>query len=224
MSGGRRTSSTDDRAGRQGEPADACAHRRDLLCIGGRHLVDDVHHLAHDAVHGLAALREDVGDSVVRARWVVVGSSVASSPPRTRRAALRATVARSFIVDAGTKSRMRSSIVSVTSASRRNVAVSRSDSLNTSGCAADVFSLEHGQIERRRLQVVVGVATGKQLGEKLGLQRLGAVEDVAVIAVVGLEQLPADLHCKNTRSVTKQVTCQLRVISTYELDFAAETS
>eukprot|EP00965_Chrysotila_dentata_P171655 5665065-Pleurochrysis_carterae.AAC.1 len=49
----------DERAGRRGELADACAHRLDLLRFGGRHLVCDVHHLANDAVHGLAALLED---------------------------------------------------------------------------------------------------------------------------------------------------------------------
>eukprot|EP00965_Chrysotila_dentata_P108306 3577387-Pleurochrysis_carterae.AAC.1 len=60
--------------------------------------------------------------------WCVhVGPSAASSSPRTGRAALRAAVARSFIVDAGTKSRMRGSMISVMPTSRRSSAVSRSD-------------------------------------------------------------------------------------------------
>eukprot|EP00965_Chrysotila_dentata_P035962 1196792-Pleurochrysis_carterae.AAC.1 len=54
----------DERAGRRGEAADACAHRLDLLRVVGRHLVGDVHHFANDAVHGLAALLKDVGDRV----------------------------------------------------------------------------------------------------------------------------------------------------------------
>eukprot|EP00965_Chrysotila_dentata_P009484 309236-Pleurochrysis_carterae.AAC.1 len=73
---------------------------------------------------------------------------------------------------------MRGSMVSVMPTSRRRAAVSRSDSLNASACVAD--------IERRRLQVAVGVMTGEQLGEVLGLQRLGAIGDVAV-AIGGLE-------------------------------------
>eukprot|EP00965_Chrysotila_dentata_P114846 3795938-Pleurochrysis_carterae.AAC.1 len=66
-----------------------------------------------------------------------VGSSVASSSPRTRRAALRAAAARSFIVEAGTKLRTRGSMASMMPTSRKSAAVSRSDSLNASACAAD---------------------------------------------------------------------------------------
>eukprot|EP00965_Chrysotila_dentata_P083949 2770787-Pleurochrysis_carterae.AAC.1 len=52
-----------------------------------------------------------------------VGSPAASSSPRTRRAAaLRAAAARSFIVDAGMKSRMRGSMISVMPTSRRSAA------------------------------------------------------------------------------------------------------
>eukprot|EP00965_Chrysotila_dentata_P074325 2454804-Pleurochrysis_carterae.AAC.1 len=54
-----------ERTERRGEPANACAHRLDLLLrVGGSYLVGDVHHLANDAVHGLAALLKDVGDRV----------------------------------------------------------------------------------------------------------------------------------------------------------------
>eukprot|EP00965_Chrysotila_dentata_P180485 5957780-Pleurochrysis_carterae.AAC.2 len=41
--------------------------------------------------------------------------------------------------------------------------------------------------------IAIGVAAGEQLGEVLGLQQLGAVGDIA-LAVVGLEQLSADLE------------------------------
>eukprot|EP00965_Chrysotila_dentata_P175743 5801664-Pleurochrysis_carterae.AAC.1 len=67
-----------------------------------------------------------------------VGSSLASSSSRTRRAALRAAVARSFIVEAGTKLRMRSFMASVMPTSRRSAAVSRSGSLNA--CAPPLKS------------------------------------------------------------------------------------
>eukprot|EP00965_Chrysotila_dentata_P058068 1925282-Pleurochrysis_carterae.AAC.1 len=66
-----------------------------------------------------------------------VGSSFASSSPRTRQAALRAAAARSFIVEAGTKWRMRGSMASVMPTSQRSAAVSRSDSLNASACASE---------------------------------------------------------------------------------------
>eukprot|EP00965_Chrysotila_dentata_P173265 5718947-Pleurochrysis_carterae.AAC.1 len=68
-----------------------------------------------------------------------VGSSAVSSSPCTRRAALRAAAARLFIVDAGKKLRMRGSMASVMPTSRRSLAVSRSDSLNASACAAGVL-------------------------------------------------------------------------------------
>eukprot|EP00965_Chrysotila_dentata_P087756 2897694-Pleurochrysis_carterae.AAC.1 len=51
-----------------------------------------------------------------------VGSPLASSSPRTRRAALRATAAQLFIVEAGTKFRMRGSMASVMLTSRRSAA------------------------------------------------------------------------------------------------------
>eukprot|EP00965_Chrysotila_dentata_P171448 5658089-Pleurochrysis_carterae.AAC.1 len=47
---------------------------------------------------------------LVIAWYTHVGSSLASSSPRTRRAALRAATARSLIVEAGTKLRMRGSM------------------------------------------------------------------------------------------------------------------
>eukprot|EP00965_Chrysotila_dentata_P194179 6176206-Pleurochrysis_carterae.AAC.1 len=68
-----------------------------------------------------------------------VRSSAASSSPRTRQAALRAAAARSFIVEARTKLRMRGSMASVMPTSQKSAAVSRSDSLNASTCAADVL-------------------------------------------------------------------------------------
>eukprot|EP00965_Chrysotila_dentata_P016568 549049-Pleurochrysis_carterae.AAC.1 len=72
--------------------------------------------------------------------WCVhVGSSLASSSPRTRRAALRAAAARSFLVEAGTKLRMRGSMASVMPRPQRNAAVSRSDSLNASAFASEVL-------------------------------------------------------------------------------------
>eukprot|EP00965_Chrysotila_dentata_P258325 6213185-Pleurochrysis_carterae.AAC.1 len=61
-----------------------------------------------------------------------VWSSLASSSPRARRVVLRAAAARSFIADAGTKSKMRGSMFSVMPTSRRSAAVSRSDSVNAS--------------------------------------------------------------------------------------------
>eukprot|EP00965_Chrysotila_dentata_P171008 5643472-Pleurochrysis_carterae.AAC.1 len=67
-------------------------------------------------------------------------------------------------------------MASVMPTSRRSAAVSRSDSLNASACAADVL-LWNMVFERRRRQVAVSVAAGEQLGEVLGLQRLGAVGD-----------------------------------------------
>eukprot|EP00965_Chrysotila_dentata_P143712 4748421-Pleurochrysis_carterae.AAC.1 len=66
-----------------------------------------------------------------------VGSSFAPSSPRTRRAALRAAAARSFMVEAGTKLRMRGSMALVMPTLRRSAAVSRSDSLNASACASE---------------------------------------------------------------------------------------
>eukprot|EP00965_Chrysotila_dentata_P097257 3214713-Pleurochrysis_carterae.AAC.1 len=68
-----------------------------------------------------------------------VGSSLVASSPRTRRAALRAAAARSFIVEAGAKLRMRGSMAWAKPTSRRSDAVSRSDSLNASACASDVL-------------------------------------------------------------------------------------
>eukprot|EP00965_Chrysotila_dentata_P021352 706772-Pleurochrysis_carterae.AAC.2 len=68
-----------------------------------------------------------------------VGSSFASLSPRTRRAALRAAAVRSFIVEAGTMLKMRSSMTSVMITSRRSAAASRHVSLNASACAADVL-------------------------------------------------------------------------------------
>eukprot|EP00965_Chrysotila_dentata_P058395 1936848-Pleurochrysis_carterae.AAC.1 len=58
--------------------ADARAHRLDLLRVGGRHLPRDVHHLAHDGVHSLAGLLEDVRVGVVRARWIGGGLVVSA--------------------------------------------------------------------------------------------------------------------------------------------------
>eukprot|EP00965_Chrysotila_dentata_P087973 2904322-Pleurochrysis_carterae.AAC.2 len=74
----------DERARRRGEPADECSHCLYLLCASRHHLVDDVHHLAHDGIHGLAALLEDVSDRVVRSRWVVVGLVVSDVYPSPR--------------------------------------------------------------------------------------------------------------------------------------------
>eukprot|EP00965_Chrysotila_dentata_P125748 4156699-Pleurochrysis_carterae.AAC.1 len=54
----------DEHARRRGEPANARPHHLDLLRVGGCRLVGDAHYLAHDAIHGLAALLEDVGDRV----------------------------------------------------------------------------------------------------------------------------------------------------------------
>eukprot|EP00965_Chrysotila_dentata_P027885 927001-Pleurochrysis_carterae.AAC.2 len=51
-----------------------------------------------------------------------VGSPLALSSPRTRRAALRAAAARSFIVEAGTNLRMRGSMASVMPTSQRSAA------------------------------------------------------------------------------------------------------
>eukprot|EP00965_Chrysotila_dentata_P212410 6187012-Pleurochrysis_carterae.AAC.1 len=67
--------------------------------------------------------------------------------------------------------------------SRRSAAIERSDSLKASACAAAVQS--------GGLQVAVGVAAREELDEVLGLQRVGALGDVAV-AVVALEQLRAE--------------------------------
>eukprot|EP00965_Chrysotila_dentata_P033286 1108769-Pleurochrysis_carterae.AAC.1 len=77
--------------------------------------------------------------TLVIAWCAYVVSSAASSDPRTRRAALCAAAARSFIVDAETKLRMPGFMVSVMATSRRSLAVSRSDSLNASACAVDVL-------------------------------------------------------------------------------------
>eukprot|EP00965_Chrysotila_dentata_P155110 5125468-Pleurochrysis_carterae.AAC.1 len=77
---------------------------------------------------------------VVIAWCAHVGSLLASSSPRSRRAALRAAAARSFIVEARAKLRMRGSMTSVMPTSRRSDAVSRSsDSMNASACASDVL-------------------------------------------------------------------------------------
>eukprot|EP00965_Chrysotila_dentata_P149111 4924758-Pleurochrysis_carterae.AAC.1 len=51
------------------------------------------------------------------------------------------------------------------------------------------LALKHGQVERRRLQIAVGVAAGEHLGEILGLKRLGAAFGDVAVVVVGLEQL-----------------------------------
>eukprot|EP00965_Chrysotila_dentata_P153688 5080032-Pleurochrysis_carterae.AAC.1 len=79
-----------------------------------------------------------------------VGSSLASSSPRIRRAALRAAAARSFIVEAGTKLRMRGSLASVMPTSRKSAAVSRSDSLNACACASEVLLWSRVKVECRR--------------------------------------------------------------------------
>eukprot|EP00965_Chrysotila_dentata_P123121 4069758-Pleurochrysis_carterae.AAC.1 len=60
------------------------------------------------------------------------------------------------------------------------------------GLCLRCLAREHGQVECLCLQMAVGVAAGEQLGKVLGLQRLGAVGDQAVI-VVCLEQLRANL-------------------------------
>eukprot|EP00965_Chrysotila_dentata_P044701 1485839-Pleurochrysis_carterae.AAC.1 len=110
-----------------------------------------------------------------------VGSSLASSPPSTRRAALRAAAARLFIFNAEAKVRMRGSMASAMPTSRRSAAVLRSESLNASASPLPSHCRRHRG----------GRAAGR--GTRVGLQRLGAFKDVAV-AVVGLEQLRADLE------------------------------
>eukprot|EP00965_Chrysotila_dentata_P000746 23195-Pleurochrysis_carterae.AAC.1 len=73
---------------------------------------------------------------LVMAGGAQAGSSVTSGPPRTRREALRAAAARSFIFEFGRKFRMRGSMHWMMPTSRRSAAVERSDSLKASACAA----------------------------------------------------------------------------------------
>eukprot|EP00966_Prymnesium_polylepis_P226641 5243407-Prymnesium_polylepis.1 len=61
------------------------------------------------------------------------------SPPRARRAAMRAVAARSFCVESGLKLRMRGETSSVTPTSRQVSAMSRSDSSRAACCASAVL-------------------------------------------------------------------------------------
>eukprot|EP00965_Chrysotila_dentata_P203217 6181573-Pleurochrysis_carterae.AAC.2 len=182
----------DERARRRGEPANARPHRLDLLRVGDLHLVGVVHHLFSHTTASMA-LRPS-SESLVITWCAYLGSYMASSSPRTRRAALRAAAARSFIVNVGAKLRMRGNMASVMPTTRRSDAVSRRHSLNASACAYDVllWNMVKSSTVSFKLRSLSRWES-EQLGEVLGLQRLGAVEDVAV-AVVDLEPLRADLE------------------------------
>eukprot|EP00965_Chrysotila_dentata_P092032 3038407-Pleurochrysis_carterae.AAC.1 len=121
------------------------------------------HHLGHDSIHGLAALLEDVCDRVlVRACRLVVGLVVSAQKMSGLARCIGPVVHRRC---RGEAEHTRLQGLGDANIAKKRCCRLAQQLLERLRLRLRSLALEHGQFERRRLQVAVGVVAGEQLGE-----------------------------------------------------------